>query len=333
MGHQRLNGTSHHKTLNALCVLSNIEATSELLKTIEQAPDPVTATRTVLSVAAVDSPVLQEKWRQTVADIWSGRHPHVPLLPQLNLTSDELSAVPMLADAIAYLEALDHQPAHLICDHHEHLLAAADIERLHRALPSSHGQVSLAAETEWSYVHLRRLRSVLQLLRLVRVIHHELVIVRSRYERFCRFPAIQQFYLLWHTDAYHTPWHDFNSLWGDFAQVIQDNLPLLWELHGPDRFPQLTVRSHWCQDILQVFTPLWQQSNLLETPPGWRGWVSVLKQQSLGVAVDHMLLNDLFERYGLITSAEFGHFNWSTIGQAILNAEKQHEMPCTSELF
>src|SRR5581483_12096393 len=106
-------------------------------------------------------------------------------------------------------------------------LGGPDVSRLFAALPSSQGKAAWDVETEWSYLPIRRLRAVLQALRLIRVQNNQLVIVRSRYERFKQFPTTQQFYLLWHADAYHTAWGDFSGMWTAYMQLVQDNLPLL----------------------------------------------------------------------------------------------------------
>src|SRR5581483_6980571 len=102
-----------------------------------------------------------------------------------------------------------------------------------------------------------RLRAVLQALRLIRVQNNQLVIVRSRYERFKQFPTTQQFYLLWHADAYHTAWGDFSGMWTAYMQLVQDNLPLLWEAQTEESLNLTHHRDVWSQQGTQLFMEVW----------------------------------------------------------------------------
>ena len=115
------------------------------------------------------------------------------------------------------------------------LLSPSNIQHLAVNIPSLQYNLVLQIENEWQILRLRRLRSVLQSLRLVRRYKNKLVIVKCRYKRFVQLPAIHQFYLLWHTETYHIDWSQFSAIWGDYLSVIQDYLPLLWEVSSANK--------------------------------------------------------------------------------------------------
>ncbi|MEX1997670.1 MAG: hypothetical protein WEA04_03265 [Candidatus Andersenbacteria bacterium] len=331
---------SHEEKLRALCMLSNVPQTIDLqglLGKVQQAPDPETAVRTVLGTISVTSEVLERKWRSAIMAWWSMHHPHVPLLPSLALSSDEVLTVPMLQDAHAFLEAIFCQPADLVEEQGELLLNPADVLRIAGSLPSQALMPALPVESEWSYLPLRRLRATLQALRLVRPVKGRLVVVRSRYERFRKFPATQQFYLLWHADTYHVDWAEFAGMWGKFVRVIQDYLPLLWDLGEHLEPGQQVDRSHWALEVLETFAPLWEEEGLLQIGQGQAAILPIVQQHALPTILEKFMIRDILHRHGLITlSEEFGQlslFTWTTIGASVFKAELTQELPCGLELL
>lgn len=331
--------SSPGKTLRALCLLSNASAgvsVEGLLHTVRQAPDPETAVREVLQTVTVTSEVLERKWRSTITTLWAKHHPHVPLLPSLTLSSEEVSHVPLLQDAHAYLEEILCQPASLREEHTEQVVASPDVWRLAAALPSLRGVGELPVESEWAYLSARRLRAVLQALRLVRPVKGKLVVVRSRYERFRHFPAIQQFYVLWHADAYHVDWGEFAGMWGKYTRVIQDYLPLLWDLGEHIEAGQPLDTRRWCLEVLETFAPLWEEEGLLDIGRGQAAILPIVQQHALPAILEKFLLHDTLRRHGLVTPAAAASGappTWTAIGSRIFKAELTQELPCGLELL
>lgn len=321
-----------------LCTLSDLPPTvdaQQVLLLITEAPDPETATRQVLEQMNSHSDVLKRKWRQTIFQIWSHKHPRVPKLPDLRLASEEVATVPFLKDALAYLEQIASQPAMLQKEKNERLLVSEDIQRLYSALPSTQGKQTWEVENEWSYTHLRRLRATLQALRLVRPVKDTLIISRTRYDRFLRFPTTQQFYLLWHTDAYHTSWSAFSGMWGDYIQLIQDNTTLLWDLHETVHPNEEESFNNWTKDIIEAFSSLWHDTGLLEVGNGRFAWLKLLRQYSIAPALQRVILQDLFEQHGLIEQPDSlltERFVWTKRGAAVLKAERTQNLPCSLKM-
>lgn len=307
-----------------------------VLHAIRRAPDPETAVREVLETMSVTSEVLERKWRSTVTSLWATHHPHVPLLPALTLSSEEVMHVPLLQDAHAFLEEILCQPASLHEEHDELVIAPNDVWRLAAILPSLRAQGELAVETEWAYLPLRRLRAVLQALRLVRPVKGKLVVVRSRYERFRHFPAIQQFYVLWHADMYHVDWGEFAGMWGRYTRVVQDYLPLLWDLGEHAQAGQPMDGRAWGLDVIETFVPLWEEEGLLEVGHGQAAILPIVQQHALPAILEKFLIHDVLQRHGLVTTHTHGdhtHYAWTAIGERIFKAELTQELPCGLELL
>lgn len=323
--------TIAHK-LEALCLLSDVEATAagELFDAIQAAPDPETAARLTEARITVDSPLLKRKWREVVWRLWGSAHPGVPKVPDVGLSSLEVNEVPFLQDAVAYLALLAERPAELITERGELLLAPDDVVRLRCALPSVAAASTWAVENEWGYLGIRRLRATLQAMRLVRPVNGRLSVVRSRYERWRKWPATLQFYTLWHADVYHTNWVHFGGMWGDFMHIVQDNLPILWEVHGTAQSGTLQTGQRWCLDVLEAFSPLWYEAGLFDAAQGKGSWLKLVRQNSIGTAIHQLLLSDLFERHGLLQS-EGMDFSWTERGVTMLEAERQRQLPCAVE--
>lgn len=326
----RLSG--RESQLEALCLLSGVEAATagELLAAIEAAPDPETAARLVETKITTKSPQLKKKWREVVWRRWSGVRSGMPRVPDVGLTSAEVSEVPFLLDAAAYLALLNERPAELISERGELLLAPDDIVRLRCALPSVAASTTWAVENEWGYLGIRRLRATLQAMRLVRPVNGHLAVVRSRYERWRHWPAALQFYTLWHADVYHTNWIHFGGIWGDYLHIVQDNLPILWEVHNLARPGVLQTGQRWCLDLLEAFSPLWYEAGLFDVSVGRQSWLKLVRQNSIGTALHQLLLSDLFERHGLVAS-EGMNFAWTERGITMLEAERCQQLPCAVE--
>jgi len=332
--------TSHVEKLRALCALSNIAEPVDfgyLVSYVKDAPDPETAVQGVLNRLSLSSDVLTRKWRGVITDLWVHNHPHVPLLPQLSLSADEVAEAPVLRDAAALIKALETEPVQLVEEQHEWLIEPADAVRVAKLLPSRQGQTTPAIESEWSIMSLRRLRSTLQAVRLVRPMKGKLVPVRSRVKRFRALPPAQQFFILWHADAYHVDWTIFAGLWEKYMQVVQEYLPLLWETSNEVEAGSVADRAEWAMSVLETFSPLWEDEGLLDVRPGQRAALHIVQQHALPTIIDRFLLRDLLERHGLVTiTEEFGSiskFTWTALGAKVVAAEASQELPCGNELL
>lgn len=328
------------KDLRALCVLSNVAEPidfSYLTSFVQKAPDPETAVRQVLTHVPQSSDVLRRKWRNIITDIWSLHHPHVPLLPELNISASELEQAPFLHDAHAVIAALEKQPAKLLQEKQEWLLDPEDVYRLTQLLPSMKDEQVYAVESEWNAMRIRRLRAVLHATRLVRPLRGNLTVVQSRVRRFRSLPLAQQFFILWHADVYHVDWPEFAGLWAKFMHVVQEYLPLLWETTEYAQAEREEDRARWALHVFETFQPLWDDEGLLDVRAGHTAALSIVQQHALPTIIDKFLLQDLLARHGVVRlSEEFGHiskFTWTEVGSKLVGAEAEQKLPCGNDLL
>lgn len=324
-----------YSSLKALCALSEAHAPvspRKISRLIHQAPDPSTAQRLVLAQLPSHSDVLSRKWRQLVIDLWSQQHPHIPVLLNLPITASDVADVPAIQDTQALLHRLAQRPAAITREAGEWLLAPDDAFHLATTLPSLKNRPLIRLENEWQCLPLRRLRTTLQALRLLRRQGHTLTPIRARYQRFIELPVIQQYYLLWHTEVYHVNWAPFAGLWGNYMTVIQECLPILWDLcEGTLPDVPYDIRQ-WNQHMWDTFAPLWAQEGLLERERGESALLTFVRTHSLPTAVTQVVMRDLFERYGLIIG-EGEFYLWTTLGTELTSAERTQELPCALDLL
>lgn len=327
-------------TLSALCALSNVtkpDDVGHLVANVKVAPDPETAVRQVLAQLPTCSDALSRKWRDVITDLWATNHPHIPLLPELSLSGADVEQTAVVRDAHAFLELLEEQPLQLIEEQDEWLLEPTAVTRLGHHLPSLKEQALPVAENEWTYPALRRLRALLHATRLIQPRKGLLYPVRTRLQRFRQLPPTQQFYILWHVDAYHTDWTRFAGLWGTYMRLVQEYLPLLWESIGSPVAGRREDRGLWAMNILEAFSPIWDDEGLLEVRRGHHAALAVVQHHALPTIIDRFLLRDLLERHGLISiKEEFGSlskFTWTTVGEQLVAAEQTGNLPCGNELL
>lgn len=326
--------------LRALCQLSNVTEPVDyerVISYISEAADPEVAARGVMSRLQLPTETLVRKWRGVITDLWSVHHPHVPLLPQLPLSVNDVKDTPTLRDGLAFIQALAVESAQLVREGDEWLIDPKDVIRLARALPSLAGEALFSVESEWGIMTVRRLRAILQATRLIRAVKGRLVPVNARVKRFLSLPVAQQYYILWHADTYHVDWTRFAGLWEQYMQSVQEYLPLLWEAISGVRANYVEDRSHWAVQVLEAFSPLWDDEGLLDVRPGQAVALRIVQQHALPTIVDRFLLRDLFERHGLVKlSEEFGmisKFTWTKVGAAVVAAEASQTLPCGLELM
>ena len=334
--------TRSHQSLKALCALSlPAEQAGETHRPlspekvsilISDAPDPATAIRAVLEQVPAHSEILARKWRQLVVDLWSQPHPHIPVLLDLPITAADVSDTAAIQDTFSALRIIANRPLRLVNESGEWLLTADDAYYLAASLPSLQSRPLVQLENEWQCLRLRRLRSLLHALRLVRRQGDQLTIVKSRYQRFAELPTIQQYYLLWHAEVYHVDWSQFAGIWGDHISLVQEGLPLLWDLSDralPDMPYDLRL---WNQELWDTFQPLWEQEGLLHRQPGDSILLAFVRTHALPTAITQVIMRDLFEYFGLV-AGEGELYVWTTLGIELTAAERTQELPCALDLL
>jgi len=324
---------SHH--LEALCALSDSPTpfTPNTIKDlIKESPDPETAARTLLGQLSPESTALARKWRQLVIDMWSAQHPNIPVLTDLPLAANDVHDVTVVQDALAFLDIVSHRPPAIVKEQSEWLIDPQDSYFIASQLPHLKKNLISPLETEWHLLPLRRLRETLQALRLVRRYSNKLIVVKSRYERFLGLPTIQQFYLLWHTEAYHIDWGQFSGLWEEYLRALQEFLPTLWEISYEAEANVPYSLRQWNQEIWDTFLPIWEQAGLLDKKHNETTLLASFRLHSLPTAITQVIMKDLFERYGLVCG-EGEVFVWSDLGIKIIEAERDQKLPCSLDII
>jgi hypothetical protein len=327
--------TPTYKNLQALCTLSDSPKAvnpQSITKLMLDSPDPAAAVRSVINSMPGASEVLQTKWRQTVINMWAEQHYHLPELLTLPISGNDIAHTQVINDALSYLDIINRRPVPMVFENQEWLVSSDHVYRLASQMPSQQGKPLLPLENEWQNFNLHRLRLVLQSLRLVRRYKNQLVTVSGRYQKFLSLPLVQQYYLLWHADAYHVEWHDYSGIWGDYLKIVQEYLPLLWSIsHSavPDR--DYDIR-HWNQEILSLFQPLWQRAGLLDRQPPQTAMFALVRLQSLPTALTQVIMHDLFAKYGMVYG-EGLIFSYSEPGLKLLHTENGKDLPCHLDLL
>lgn len=256
----------------------------ELTSFIGEAPDPETARRKVLASISTSSATIRRKWLEAVDDMWLTQHPRYPLLLDLSVATSDLGPAAVVVAANEFLTKLAEQPIPL-----------ADVR------PQD-----------------SRLRAALQAARLVRVNRGQLVIVRSRYERWREFPTLQQFFILWHVDTHHVAWPQFaQGPWQGYVRVIQNYLPLLWDVSYQQQ-KIATDCEAWSKQAVDAFAWAWEHDHHSLLP---------LERYLLLNVVEQLVLRDLFVRYGLVQWVE-DRLRWTRLGQEMMATELQADVPC-----
>ena len=340
------------RTLQALLELSGFgsnlpnESIKRMMVVIRKAPDPETACQ-VITEEFDASGALERKWRKVISETWLDQHPCACSSLELPLTSEEVVDAPALRDARGLLNELDKEPALLVKEHDGWSIADSELLRLTQAMPSLRREEANIAEHEWGHVSLRRLRAVLQTLRLARVHRGRLAVVQCRYEHFLQLPLPQQFYVLWHADAYHVDWGMFGAAWQSYIRTMQNYLPLVWET-GEGAIEGEMHRAYELTGILmEVFATLWEQDTTLLSATN-QALMRVYEQSALPTVVDRVIIHDLFMRYGLlqpeqslfdIFQGEQGRSNkssaymrWTRIGEVLMAAEREDDLPCSLDI-
>ncbi|MBI1833234.1 MAG: hypothetical protein HYR90_00185 [Candidatus Andersenbacteria bacterium] len=343
--------TTDQYAIKALLELSGIPSQKfydRMVKIIAKAPDPETVCQVFADEFQI-SGILQEKWRKVITQTWHSQHEHASYPLEIPLTSQEVLDAPALRDALGLLDELAAHPADLVKQEGETIFAAHELPRLTAALPSLRGYFIETPEHEWGCPRLSRLRLVLNTLKLTRVYQGKLTVVKSRHERFDDLPYPQRFYVLWHADVYHVRWGGFASAWSQYLDVVQEYLPLIWDLARGTRAGQVQTTTDISFALLDGYQGLWEQSGLLSGEDGPQTLLDLYHESALPVVMEQLLIRDVLARYGLIEAAEglpalvrggMGGFSgpasvvrWTNIGETLLSLERSGDLPCGMELI
>ena len=352
---QQVAVSSNHDALQALWTLRGFSESvngEDLAHIIAEAPDPETASRIITNRVKISSDALNKKWRKIINQTWLHQHPYVSHELDLRLTSQDVADIPALIDAKALLQELYRQPAVLVRDEDgEATLDPREIRRLASVMPSFDNESLVDVEHEWGCVPLRRMRAVLLANRLVRIYNGQLRVVESRYHRFNQLPLPQQFYCLWHADVYHVEWSDFAASWGKYISLVQNYLPLVWEVSVDVLDEEESTNVHdIAQAYWEVFRPLWQQEKGAMAMTGSRTFMEVYEQCALPSIAERLLIGDILVRYGIaeledssvdqlfsdrISPPNYieGDLSWTKVGHVMLAAEREEELPCALDIL
>ena len=339
------------RAMEALLELSGFprgKLVDRMVKLIAKAPDPETACRVITDEFQATG-ALERKWRKVINQTWQSEHNGQAYPLDLALTSQDVARAEALTDTLRLLEELARKPALLTRHEREHIFAPDELQRLVKALPSVRaGSLPDTLEHEWSCVRLRRLRLLLQTLKLVRVYGGKLHVVASRYQRFLSMPLPQQYYMLWHTDVYHMPWGHFAASWAPYVDTIQEYLPLMWDIAQGTQAGQTQNVSELTYALLDLYQPLWEQEGVVGH--GQSTFMTLYEEHALPTVVTQLIVRDVFARYGLIQMHEglpslirSSHNNifdgsdvsvrWTSIGQALIEAESSGDLPCGLDMI
>ncbi len=340
------------QAMKALWTLSGFSGdvnAQELSALIGEAPDPETACRAITRNMKENSQALLQQWRKVISRTWHTYHPQAASSLDLPLTSKDVLQSVVLRDARAMLEEIGQRPAALVAEKNGWTIDSHELNRLVQVLPSLDSMVNVAVEHEWSCPNLRRVRHILQSLRLLRVYKGRLVTIQSRTDRFLALPLPQQFYIIWHADVYHVDWDQYAGQWRTYVGLMQNYLPLIWELGEEVHAGHIYNTHEMAHSLIEVFEPLWQQE--INWPPQgqFRRFAQVYERSALPVVIEKLLIDDIFARHGLIelqTSVDVllspfnyrgnraqGNGRWTRLGQVLLDAEQNRDLPCAHDIL
>ncbi|MEX1112667.1 MAG: hypothetical protein WEC84_04335, partial [Candidatus Andersenbacteria bacterium] len=252
---------------------------------------------------------------------------------------------PILQDAQALLLELYKRPASVDYERDGWSVAAQDLDRLIAVIPSLKDVAMEGVEHEWNYIPLRRLRVLLQAARLVRVYKGRLCVIQSRYDHFRTLPLPQQYYTLWHTDVYHVDWEAFAGQWRAYIRVMQNYLPLIWEMTEDLEEGEACSAENIVLACIEAFTPLWEQ----EVEAGESSLRNLYQRYGLPVVIEKLVVRDILERYGIVKAEqpldslfsrllrsegdEAPALRVTKAGETVLRGEREQDLPCSVDIL
>lgn len=334
--------------LKALWILSGFAEEmdpQELSSIICEAPDPETACRVITKHISTSSDVLQDKWRKVISQTWLEYHETASSALTIPLSSLDVAGLPIFQDVHAFMNMLREEPVKVVYERDGWVIDSNELERVIKAIPSFANKDVSGLEHEWNYIPLRRLRALMQAVRLVRVYGGKLHVVESRYARFASLPLPQQYYVLWHTDVYHVDWEGFAGQWRQYLKVMQSYLPLIWEMTDELNEGDICSAESIVQACIEAFSPMWEQ----EVEGNNQSLRHLYQRSGLPVVLDRLLVRDILERYGLVKPEQSVDMMFRNIlhpdiqeeeslrvtkaGETILRAEREEDLPCATDIL
>ncbi len=292
---------------------------ARMLEIVREAPDSATAICEVVQFLNVHNTALQEKWSKHIAQVWFELHPKIPSSLNLRIMSHDVMFSDALMEAHALLQELSETPARA-GDYLDGGMVHSEDERRIAHTLRIFGSDQL---------RVRRTCAILEELRLIREVKHEIHVVKSRFSRFQSLPLSAQYYLLWHIDMYHLDWKEYVGNLQPHMAVFQQYLPMIWEMLEYTACGQTHSVDEFAWHIVRAFRPLWQQENAL----------GLYEQSALQSMVDQWLIGNVFARYGLIEYGESPHtsaprsFTWTRAGVSLLHSERTIKLPCAIDVL
>lgn len=343
--------TETRRAMEALLQLSGFPKgrfVARMEKLIAKAPDPETACRVITDEFQATG-ALERKWRKVITQTWQLQHKTSAHTLALPLTSQDVIQTEALLDARRVLETLRQTPAKLVRHRDEYVIAPEELQRLTAVMPSlSTRHLPDTLEHEWACVQLRRLRILLQTLRLVRVYRGQLHVVASRHQRFLDLPLPQQFYVLWHADVYHVPWGHFAAGWAPYVEVVQEYLPLLWDVSGGTHSGHTQSLPELTYALLDLYQSLWEQEGVADAS---ETFIGIYEEYALPAVIGQLVIRDILVRFGLVElqeglpafiragvnspfdSGDTTSIRWTDIGEVMLIIERSGKLPCGLEMI
>lgn len=344
--------STNQQTMEALLELSGFprgQYVDRMVRLIARAPDPETACRVITNEFQATG-ALERQWRKVIKQTWQSEHQGQAYPLDVPLTSEDVLETDALSDVRRLLDELFRRPASLVHQGKEYAFSPDELPRLTDAVPSLR-RLNLpdVLEDEWACVPLRRLRLLLQALKLVRPYRGTLQVVTSRYRRFLSLPLPQQFYVLWHVDVYHMPWSHFTEGWEPYVDVVQEYVSLVWDVAYGTRSGHTQTVADLTWGLMDLYQTLWEQEGVAagNHPETFLG---LYEEYALPGVVAQLVIHDVLARYGLVGVHEglpaligsgsnrmldSGNVSvrWTDIGEAMLAAERSGHLPCGLEMM
>ncbi len=301
------------RALLELSGYKGVQLASHMADIVEGAPDPETAIRYMLSSLPIQSEVLEEKWRKYISQLWAVSHPRVPKVVHIPLTSKEVAFSPVLVELHTLIQELRDNPARRHTDSKVHFLHSGEEVRIAHELPLfNHDSL-----------HVRRACALLEELRLLRPYKGYVRVIESRYREFAALPLPSQYYLVWHADMYHLDWKEYFREWGSHLVVFQQYLPMVWEIASRMKAGDSASIDSYAANIVRSFRPMWQQEFL----------AGIFEQSLLEGMVERWLIDKVFDRYGFIDRKGPDAFEWTNLGQRMIELERTAHLPCSTDVL
>ena len=314
----------HQSSVRVLLELSGYtdgSVASEILESIQCAPDPETAIRYVFRYISPENQVLRHTWRKYISQTWFAAHPKVPKALAVPLQSGEVASASALLELYVLMNNINEHAPDLHTEHRDHFLAEHEEQRIAASIPLFSGDI----------YRVRRVCAIAEELRLIRPYKGRVYPVAFRYKEFQELPLSFQYYSMWHVDVYHLDWKEYFRDWNPQLVVFQQYTPMIWEMMASMRAGEQHLVESITGKIVHAFLPLWQQEN-----EGIRINMSIsigmYEQSLLQGMVERWLVDGVFRRYGFIAD-DVSAIQWTPLGCTMMELERSSKLPCSTDVF